>query len=257
MKTIAYLLLISLSISCIKTAEEVQREKRLSSMSEQMKDSQGLLSDMVLQIKDIQGQMNRLNGRVEESEHRNKDVNTDSIKKMNESMALIKSQQDNLQTQLNAIQNEMKEQRSFIEKVTASLSSHNTSSNAGSKVQKKNAKNELQEALDLIKKNDYAQAKHDLEGLINHPELTPGEQNKVLFGLGKAEYFLRNHEKALAYFSRIYTKFPKASLAAPSLLFIGRCLQKMNKKDEGKQAFQNLIKDYPDSKEAKEAKKEL
>jgi TolA-binding protein len=172
---------------------------------------------------------------------------------MNENMNVMKTQQESQNTQLLQIQNELKEQRAFIEKVTANLSSATTSN----KSQKKSAKNELAHALDLIKKDAYADAKSELESLIDHPELSPGDHNKVFFGLGKVEYYTKNHEKSLVYFSKIYSKYPKSSLAASSLLFIGRNLEKMGKKEEAKEAFAKVTEDYAGSKEAKEAKKEI
>jgi TolA-binding protein len=61
----------------------------------------------------------------------------------------------------------------------------------------------------------------------------------------------------MVYFSKIFSRFPKASLAPACLLFIGRNLEKMNKKEEAKEAFTKVIEDYPGTSEAKEAKKEL
>jgi TolA-binding protein len=244
---------VLLSVSCIKTAEQVNREKRVESMSEQMKDSQGLVADLISQMKDMQGQLEKMNGRIEEIEYRNKKVDPEAITKMNENMNVMKSQQESQNTQLLQIQNELKEQRAFIEKVTANLSSATTSN----KSQKKSAKNELAHALDLIKKDAYADAKSELESLIDHPELSPGDHNKVFFGLGKVEYYTKNYEKSLVYFSKIYSKYPKSSLAASSLLFIGRNLEKMGKKEEAKEAFAKVTEDYAGSKEAKEAKKEI
>lgn len=247
--------LLVFSTACIKTADQVQREKKFESMSEQMKDSQGLLADMTSQMKDLQGQIDRLNGKIEELEHKNKQLNPESIAKMNESLNVLKTQQENESTQLLQIQNELKEQRVFIEKVTASLSQ--SSHHESPKSQKKSAKSELNHALELIKKDDFNDAKSILEPLIGHSSLTPGEQNKVLHGLGKVEYFTKNYEQSLVYFTKIFTKFPKASLAPSSLLFIGRNLHKLDKKSEAKEAFQKVVDDYPGTTEANEAKKEL
>ena len=253
MKFVGFLFLLVLSVSCIKTAEQVQREKRVESMSEQMKDSQGLVADMVSQMKDMQSQLDKLNGRLEVIEHRNKKIDPEAFNKMNESMDLVKTQQEAQSAQLLQIQNELKEQRTFIEKVTTNLSNANSSS----KSQKKSAKTELAHALDLIRTDDYADARTQLEALIDHSELSPGDHNKVLYGLGKAEHYTKNFEKSLVYFSKIYSKYPKSSLAASSLLFIGRNFEKMGKKDEAKQAFAKVVEDYSGSKEAKEAKKEM
>jgi TolA-binding protein len=254
MKFLILFSMLTLTFSCIKTAEQVEREKRIETMSEQMKDSQGLVADMVDDLKELKNQINKLNGRLEELEHKNGQMNPETLTKMNDSVTMLKAQQETSSTQLNQIQNELKEQRAFIEKVTSSLSSQASGS---TKSQKKSAKTELNHALELIKKDAFADARAELEPLIDHSDLTPGEKNKVLFGLGKVEYFTKNHEKSMVYFSKIYTRFPKASLAPSCLLFIGRNLEKMNKKDEAKEAFKKVIEDYPGTTEAKEAKKEL
>ncbi len=246
-----------LTTSCIKTADQVQREKRFDHMSEQMKDSQGLVADVVGQLKDMQNQLDKMNGRIEEMEHRQKQGNPES-KNMAETLNLLKTQQEGESTQLLQIQNELKEQRAFIEKVTASLHDMGEKHSAPSKsTKKKSAKSDLADALGLLKQKKYDEAKSELEHLIDHEELSPGEKNKVLQALGKTEYFSKNYEKAMVYFSKIYTKFPKATLAPSCLLFIGRSLEKMGKKDEAKEAFKRVMEDYPGTSEAAEAKKEL
>ena len=253
-KFVTFLFVCVLSVSCIKTAEQVQREKRLENMSEQMRDSQGLLADMVAQMKDMQSQMDKINGRIDELEHKQKKLDPAAITKMSETLNLLQTQQQAESVQLQQIQNELKEQRGFIEKVTQTLSQ---ASKAPAKSQKKSAKTELREALDLVSSNKYAEAKAELEALIDHPDLTPGEHNKVYHGLGRAEFYSKNYEKALVFFSKIYSKYPKSSLAASSLFFIGKSLAGMGKADESKEAYKKVIEDYSDSKEASLAKKEL
>jgi TolA-binding protein len=258
MKLISLISLIVLSTACIKTADQVNREKRFESMSEQMKDSQGLVADLVSQMKDMQQQLDKMNGRLEEIEHRQKQVDPQNIAKMNETMNVMKTQQETESQQLLAIQNELKEQRTFLEKVTASLAAAKESAPKETKSsKKKSARGDLEEALADVKSNNYDDARTTLESLIDHEDLTPGDHNKVLHGLGRVEYYTGHPDKALVYFSKIYTKFPKASLAPSSLLFIGRSLEKMGKKDEAKEAYAKVIEDYKGSKEANEAKKEL
>lgn len=249
-------LVVFFSTSCIKTADQVQREKRFDSMTEQIGDTQGLLADMVSQMKAMQKQLDNMNGRIEELEHRSGKVDPEQMNKMNETLNVLKTQQENDTTQLLQIQNEIKEQRAFLEKVTQSLAAVKEAP-APKASKKKSARADLEQGLSLIKQNNYKEAREELEALIDHDELTPGDHNKVLHGLGKVEYYTGNHEKAMVYFSKIFTKFPKASLAPSSLLFIGRSLNKMGKKDEAKQAFQKVIDDYKGSKEANEARKEL
>lgn len=249
-KILSLALLMLVSTACIKTADQVNRERRYD---EQLRDSQGLVADLVGQVKELRGQVDRLNGRIEELEHRQSQVNPENLKKMDESLALIKTQQETESGQLLAIQNELKEQRAFLEKVTASISSMKEAPRS----KKKSVKEELNSGLANIKADKYGEARSDLEPLIDHKDLTPGEQNKVLHGLGKVEYYTGNNEKALVYFSKVFTKYPKSSLAPSCLHFIGRTLKKMGKKDEAREAFAKVVEDYPNSKEAKDAKKEL
>lgn len=256
MKFLGFFFLLALSVSCIKTAEQVNREKRIDSMNAQLTDSQGLVADMVGQMKDMQSQLDKLNGKLEEIEHKNKGANDESFSKVNESMAMMKAQQETQGTQLQGIQAELKDQKAFLEKLMGSLAAAKESNNS-SKSQKKSAKNELADALGMIKSNDYSDARDILQGLIDHKELSPGDHNKVLHGLGKVEFYTKNYEKGLVYFSKIYSKYPKATLAPSSLLFIGRSLDKMGKKPEAKEAFAKVIEDYAGTSEAKEAKKEL
>jgi len=247
--------LFVLSTACIKTADQVNREKRFDRISEQMGDTQGLLADVVSQMKDMQTQLDRMNGRLEELEHKQKQVNPENLNKMGETLNVLKTQQETDTATLAQIQNELKEQRAFMEKVTEGLAALKEKPAPAAK--KKSVKEELERGLSLIKDDKYSDARKELEPLIDHSDLTPGDRNKVLHGLGKVEYYTGNHEKAMVYFSKIFTKFPRASLAPSSLLFIGRSLEKMGKKEEAKQAFQKVVEDYKGTKEANEAKQRL
>lgn len=255
-RVLSVLTLLLMSTACIKTAEQVNREKRFEAMTENMKDSQGLLADVVGQMKDMQSQLDKMNGRIEEIEHRQKGIDPQSFQKMNENMTLLQSQQQSDSEQLSKIQAELKEQRAFLEKVTSSLSSMgNEKPRASSK--KKSAKTELSSALYLVKVGEFGKAKSELEGLIDNEELSPGDNNKLMHALGRVEYYTKNYEKALVYFSKVYPKYPKASLAPNSLLYIAKSLKKLGKKDEAKEAFTRVAEDYPGSQESAEAKKEL
>ncbi len=256
-KLLSIVLLLILSTACIKTADQVNREKRFEAMTENMKDSQGLLADVVNQMKDMQSQLDKMNGRIEEIEHRNKQLDPQAIQKMNENLTLLQTQQQSDSEQLSKIQAELKEQRAFLEKVTASLSSLGSSEKPRTSSKKKSAKAELSDALALVKEGRYTEAKTELEALIDGEGLSPGDNNKIMHGLGRIEYYTKNYDKALVYFSKIYTKYPKASLAPSSLLYIAKSLKKLGKQDEAKEAFTRVAEDYPGSREAAEAKKEI
>lgn len=255
MRSIALLALLTLTTACIKSAEQIQREKRFESMSEQMTDSRSLIANINNQLSSMQSQLDNMQNKIDQIEHKQKQVNPETIKQLNENMALMKAKSEADTTQMTQIQNELKEQRGFIEKVTESLGALSQANSKPAK--KKSAKEDLAAALELVKNNKYSEARFELEGFIDHSDLSPGDKNKVLHGLGRVEFYTKNYEKALVYFSKLYTKFPKSSLAASSLLFIAKSLDKLGKKDEAKEAFTKVTQDYPSSKEASEAKKSL
>lgn len=117
------LLIISLFLlaSCLKTAEQVQREKKMAEIPDQVQSSQKMMSDLLIQMKDLRAQMNTLNGRIEELEYKQGQTDPEKEKKSSETMNLIQNQQTAQATQLEEIKAELKEQRAFLEKVTSSL----------------------------------------------------------------------------------------------------------------------------------------
>jgi TolA-binding protein len=245
-----------MSTACIKTAEQVQRERRYDYMAEQMKDSQGLVNEVMGQLKDMRGQLDRMTGKMEEIEHRQRMIDPQQYKQLSENVNVLKTQREADAANMGQIQQELKEQRSFIEKVTTTLNNM-SQAKATPAAKKKGPKDQLSDALELVKTNKYIEARGELESLIDHKELSPGDHNKVFHGLGRVEFYTKNYEKALVYFSKIYGKFPKSSLAPSSLQFIGKTLQKLGKNEEAKEAFVKLTEDYPNSKEAAESKKEI
>lgn len=257
MKSIIISFLLIFSVSCLKTTEQLNREKKFDSMSEQLSDSQNLLSDVLTQVKEMQSQVDKLNGRVEEIEFKSKNNNSVDMTKLNEELALLKSQKEADSLQLSEIKTQLSEQKKFLEQVTDSLSKLGTSKIEAKKIKKKSTKEELSEAQNLISKKKYEDAKVILLSLIDSNETAPGDTNKALHALGKIEFESKNFDKALIYFSKIYSKYPKASLAPSSLLFIGKSLKGLGKNSEAKEAFAKVSEDYPTSKESGEAKKEL
>lgn len=109
----------------------------------------------------------------------------------------------------------------------------------------------------LVRANKYAEGRRELEALLDHKDLNAADNNKVLHGLGRVEFYTKNYEKALVYFSKIYTNYPRSSLAPSSLLFIARSLDRIGKKKESKEAYNQVIEEYSDNAAATEAKKEL
>lgn len=241
--------LVSLA-GCLKTAEQVRREQRVESMSEELANSQNIVADLTVMLKSLQNQIDTLTGRVEELEQTQKQLAKVDPKALSESVVVLRQQVETLSTTQAAHTEEIKQQRGFIEKVTERLGKMSSSSPAPTK----NGKQSIQEALKLVNQKKWDQARAALEELIASPSLSPVDLNKAYHGLGLVEYGQKNWEKSLVLFSKIYTKYPNSSLAPSSLLHISRALAKLDKKDESQQALQQLKEQYPQSAAAKEVK---
>lgn len=251
-----FLLLAVLFLSltgCLKTAEQVKREQRMENISQQLSESQNIVADMTIMLKNFQQQIDNLSGKVEELQHQQKALTGTDLNAMNENLNLLRQQVQSLSDSQKAQTEDLQQQRAFIEKVTDKLGKMGTQRSDSAK---KNPKAEIDSARALISKKKYAEARAILNDLVGNPAVNAADQNKALHGLGLIEYNQKSYDKALVFFSKIYTKYPRSSLAPSSLLYIGRSLAKLGKKPEAKQAYSEVVSNYPNSSAAQDAQKE-
>src|SRR5690606_22025299 len=106
-KTItSFFILLSLT-SCIKTADQINRERQITTMSSQHTDSQSLVGQMMNQMQSIQNQLETLTGKIEELEHRQSLVNPEKIKENSEDIIILKTQADATKNQILVMQEEL------------------------------------------------------------------------------------------------------------------------------------------------------
>lgn len=253
----SFFILLSLT-SCIKTADQINRERQITTMSSQLTDSQSLVGQMMNQMQSIQNQLETLTGKIEELEHKQSLVNPEKIKENSEDIIILKTQADATKNQILVMQEELKTHKAFTEKVTEGLKNLSKQPAAAKAAPaEKTSKQKLTEALKMVTDNKFISAKVILETLIDHKDLRAADHNKVYHGLGRVELYTNNPDKALVYLSKIVMNYPRSSLAPNSLYLIGKSFQKQKKTEEARQAFTKLISDYPSSADAAKAKKEL
>ncbi len=249
---LAFLTFPLLLAGCLKTAEQVRREQRIESMSQELSDSQNIVADLTVLLKNLQAQIDTLNGQVEEMKRQDAQQ-VQEIKMLDQNLTLLRKEADELRTLSQAQGKEIEQQRGFIEKVTEKLGKLNAPA-AKASSEPKDAKDDLARSRKLIAQKKYAEARSLLEGMVGDAGLSAADQNKVFHALGELEFAQKNWEKSLVFFSKIYTKYPKSSLAPSSLLHIGKALDQLGKKAESAQAFEELKANYPSSAAAKEVR---
>lgn len=244
MKLSFVLTLSLLATSCLKTAEQLKREQRVDSMSQQLSESQNIVADLTVMLKSLQTQIDSLNGRLDVIQKNSEEGSSNNTK----AIADLSTQVQTLSEALLKTDDELKAQRGFVEKVTSKLGA------LSAPAAKSDPKSRIKEARRLTNKKKYSEAKTKLEALINDSSVGAADLNKVFHNLGEIEFAQKQWDKSLVYFSKIYTKYPRSSLAPSSLLSIGKALKNLGKTEESKQAFDELKANYPNSAAAKEVK---
>lgn len=249
-----YLITLSLILcSCFKTAEEIKREKQVD---QQLSQSAKLMTELTGQVQNLQNQVALATGQLEEMDYKTKQNNLEkaqtigeNITQLNEQVKVLLEENKTLKSKVSKLEKDINEQKKYIKKVTGALSSVATSSSKKSS----NSLSKAHTAFEKGKKN----AKDLYLKVLEEGSINAAQRNHVYFNLGLLEYRSKKYEKALVYFSKIYTKYPRSSFAPRSLLYIARSFKGSNKTEEANVTYQELIEKYPKSKHAKTAKKEL
>src|SRR5581483_2981140 len=108
----------------------------------------------------------------------------------------------------------------------------------------------------LLKQQKYAEAAEGFQAV-----LSKGPKGKdaaeAHFGLGEAEYGLKNYKKAIVEYSKVQDASPKSPRVSASLYRIGMSFKHLNMQKEAKGFFSELVERYPKSPEAKKARDKL
>jgi TolA-binding protein len=251
-KLLLIIVMSTLFVSCFKTAEEIRREKKVDQMSVQYDQSSKIIADLQQQVKDLQNRLANTTGQLEEIDHIQKELSEKQKKTLNEIVAQLSEQVNllileskNQKADIQKLQAEINKQKAYTKKVTKSLSK--ISSNQPS----------YANANKLFEANKMSEAEVMYEEVLAAGKINAAQRNAVRYNLGLINYWNKKYEDSAAYFSQIYTKWPKSSYAHKSLLYIGHCFDKLGKKAEAKAAYSEVVKKYPKSSSAKKAQKEL
>ena len=146
-------------------------------------------------------------------------------------------------------------QKEYLEKLLTGLSKITGS---GVEKKKKSEKEEpvkkgtpLEQANGLYKSKKYSEAKIKYAAIVDE-RTSAKDKAQILHNLGMCDFHSKNFEEAVAWFSRLYTDFPKSPFNKTGLYHLSKSLKILKKYDEAKQTAEELSNQYPDSVEAKE-----
>jgi TolA-binding protein len=263
---IAIFLLLSLIItSCLKTTEQIEREKKVDTISKELSQSHKTVADLMLQVKELQNKLNGINGQFEEMEYKQSSSQSKQLDEMKKQVSILSEQISAIQTENKALnqkvilmQETLETQKSFIEKVTQSLGKISETKNDKNKDKESNNEEDPYEtALNYLKNKKYKKAKEIFLQLIDDKEQPEAIINKSHFQLGLIEFKNKKYDEALVFFSKVYTQYPESSVAPSALFYIGKSFKLMKKNEEANSSFSELIEKFPKAKEVLQAKKEM
>ncbi|MCK5072333.1 MAG: tetratricopeptide repeat protein [Bacteriovoracaceae bacterium] len=230
--------------SC-KTSEQIQREQLIDNIAQQMVQLQKLSTDQELKMQEIEQRLSQLTGTVEEKSHKRELSREDNIKRLKEDVELLKEKHQNAIDQLKENQEELTAQKKYLDKVLQTLG----------KISGVKKVSSYDEAMKLYRKGRYKKARPKLQSLLKNKKIRGNKKARVYHNIGMSDYLLDKHKSAIVYFSKLITKYPKFKYNSNAMFFLGRSFEKLGQKDAAKQTLEELVRRYPRSKKAIEAKK--
>lgn len=253
-KIVLYICLCVLLTSCFKTAEEIKREQMVDQMSVQLEQSSKLVAELTQQVNYLQSKLDSKFGDLEEKQHIEKSAETQKAETFMQTTSQIAAQVVALQNEVEqnkktiaSLETQLNSQKKYISKVNTALGGI-AGSSSGDK---------LKDAHTLFEKNQLGDAMKAYEDVLAENKINAAQKNHVYYNMGLIHYRNKKYDDALVLFSKIYTKYPTSSWAPRSLLFIARSFEKQGKKAEAKATYQELLKKYAKSAQAKSAQDEI
>lgn len=245
------LLLLIVSFNSCKTQEEIAQGQMVETLNLQVSESQKLTAEATVRMQQLEERMNSITGQVEESGHQQKMTVQNQIKELKDKLIVVEENNKSLNTEVASLKTSMEEQKAYLDKVLKSLTKMSAPKKKASK-----KLSDYDKAMATYKRGKYKEAKAELQELLKQ-KLSGSKRSRVLHNLGMCSFILKQDDQVLIYFSKLFTDFPKSGYNKNGLLFLGKSFQRMNKKEEAKQTFNELLTRFPKAKQSSEAKKLL
>jgi len=159
------------------------------------------------------------------------------------------------------IEEVLKNLSAIIDKINASYVSKDEiatlnkfATKSTTKVKTKSNAQLLKDAIALYRKKEYSKARDIFLTLAKTKTYKPAQ---VHYYLGEIAYYQKRDSEAIVYFKKSVSFYDKASYMPTLLLHTAVSFKRLNDKSNAKKFFTLLIENYPDSDQAKIARKNL
>ncbi len=287
---LSILLILSLSIllnSGCKTQADIQRERTVENLNQQVVQSQKSNVSVNMKIQNLEEQIQKLTGMIEDS-----NFTVTSLKKENSSLKdklqNIEESQRALNDANKLLNDKLNQQTQYLENVLSTL--NQLTQDSDQKKQKKksdsnelNSKRLIPEAVDLNQKNSQDNHSEDEDAdelkistengiakfkankisesktiflkILENKNSKKSAKESALYYLGQIEYKNKNFEDAKIYFSRLFAEYGQSKLLPSTLLLLAKTFLELKEKTEAELTINELKNRFPNSKEYKSASK--
>jgi len=247
MKIIIYIAVL-LNFGCT-TTEQIERDKKINSLSEQVGQSQKLSTDFFDRLTELEQSLASNTGKIEELEHFQGQKGKDLEQELQANVQTLNEQMKNLNAKVEKALAQLEENKKFIDSITGTLKK------AGQRQQAE--ENPYKHAMSEYNKGRFKQSSELFIQLLGSNQIAKNKIPQALHYIGLCQYRLKKNQEALIYFSKIYANHASSKYAPSALLHIGKSFKRLNKISDAKDSFTELVSKFPTSRHASTAKKEL
>ena len=225
---------------------------QINEMKESIDGIRSVVDSLSLKIGQIGQQVNYKDANtIEQSSKRLKDLE-DKVDKLEQiqiqNYQKIEEVLKNLSVMIDKINS------SYVSKDEVATLNKLTTKSTKTKVKTKSNAQLLKDAITLYRKKDYLKARDIFLTLAKTKSYKPAQ---VHYYLGEIAYYQKQDSEAIVYFKKSVSFYDKASYMPTLLLHTAVSFKRLRDKSNAKKFFTLLIENYPDSDQAKIARKHL
>lgn len=247
--TLTLITLMGSMTSC-KTQEQIEREKKINTMSVQMEQSQKLNANAVSKMQELENSIASFQGQMEEYTN-GKDQ---KVEELQTKITKLEEQNTSLTDEVTKLTGKIEEQDKYIQEVIALLKKKDKERKARAKAKNRSP---YDQAMYLYGKGKYSQARPILEDLYKAGKIKGKRRQRINHNLGMVAYIQKRNDDAITYFSTLYTKEPKSAYNANGLVYLARSFKRKGQDEQAVAILEEMIKAFPKSRHVPTAKKLL
>jgi tol-pal system protein YbgF len=246
----------------LKRASDVKIEgrvnERLRELEEQQKATGDALTDLLMEVQSLKTDLQVLTGRFEEARY----FSEKNAREFKQSRDELFEKLKEMEIMLNSLQKKLGQ--GGTEK-TVPPAETDKMIGRGKKKEKKASKDEkvvkdvkeaYMEAYQAYKSNDMETAREMFNAVLeNYPENEFSDNAR--FWIGETYYREKRYEDAILAYDELLKKNPKSDKVSGALLKQGLAFHELKRDDLARTILEDLIRRYPDTKQAQIAKRKL